>query len=249
MKNSFSMPGFLWLLLTLIVVAIIGRGLFLVLKKLDPAIRRKILLRSSVATVLWIILISFLSIAGFFSQFNSLPPRLPLIILLPLPVIFMVAFSKMGSQLLRAIPQHWIVFMQSFRILVELLLWLAFLKNMLPVQMTFEGGNLDIISGILAVPVGFAILRQKKYSTRLVVLYNIVGLVLLLNILVIAVLSMPTPIRHFMNEPANTLVATFPFIFLPGVLVPVAYSLHILSLRKLFLERKEKYVSLVAAHT
>jgi len=184
---------------------------------------------------------------GFFSQFNSLPPRLPLVIILPLPVIFMVAFSKTGTMLLRTIPQHWLVFMQSFRIFVELLLWLGFLRNMLPVQMTFEGGNLDIITGILSVPVGFAVLRQKNYSAKLAVLFNIIGLVLLLNILVIAVLSMPTPLRHFMNEPANTLVTTFPFILLPGVLVPVAYSLHILSLRKLFIERKEKQISLMPA--
>jgi len=248
MKNLFSMPGFLWLLLTLIVIVVIGRGLILVLRKSDPAMQRRILVRISVVTVLWVIVISFLSIIGFFSQFNSLPPRLPLVIILPLPAVFMFAFSKTGTMLLRTIPQHRLVFMQSFRIFVELLLWLGFLRNMLPVQMTFEGGNLDIITGILSVPVGFAILRQKNYSTKLTVLFNIIGLVLLLNILVIAMLSMPTPLRHFMNEPANTLVTIFPFILLPGVLVPVAYSLHILSLRKLFIERKEKQISLIPSH-
>jgi hypothetical protein len=41
-----------------------------------------------------------------------------------------------------------------------------------------------------------------------------------------------------MNEPANTLVAKFPFILLPGVLVPLAYGLHILSLRQIYLSGK-----------
>jgi hypothetical protein len=36
-----------------------------------------------------------------------------------------------------------------------------------------------------------------------------------------------------MNEPANTLVAGFPYIVLPGILVPIAYSMHIFSLRQL----------------
>jgi hypothetical protein len=58
-------------------------------------------------------------------------------------------------------------------------------------------------------------------------------MLLLLNILVIAVLSMPTPFRYFQNEPANTLVAKFPFVLLPGILVPIAYTMHIFSLRQL----------------
>jgi len=68
-------------------------------------------------------------------------------------------------------------------------------------------------------------------------LYNIGGLLLLVNVLVIAVLSMPTPLRVFHNEPANTLLAYFPYIYLPGVLVPLAYTLHIFSLRQWALAR------------
>jgi hypothetical protein len=40
-----------------------------------------------------------------------------------------------------------------------------------------------------------------------------------------------------MNEPANTLVGQFPFILLPGILVPIAYGLHIFSLRQLLKQR------------
>ena len=59
-----------------------------------------------------------------------------------------------------------------------------------------------------------------------------------MNIVVIAVLSMPTPIRYFMNEPANVIVGQFPFILLPGVLVPIAYAMNIFSLRQLLLSEK-----------
>ena len=54
----------------------------------------------------------------------------------------------------------------------------------------------------------------------------------------IAVLSMPTSIRYFMNEPSNTLVGQFPFILLPGILVPIAYTMHIFSLRGLQAKRE-----------
>jgi hypothetical protein len=81
-------------------------------------------------------------------------------------------------------------------------------------------------------------LRVKKHgSKKLAIAFNFLGVLLLLNILVIAVLSMPSPFRYFMNEPANTLVAQFPYILLPGVLVPIAYGLHILSLRQLLTKK------------
>jgi uncharacterized membrane protein len=98
--------------------------------------------------------------------------------------------------------------------------------------MTFEGRNFDIVTGLLALPVGY-LLAKGRISGKFAIAFNIIGLVLLLNILVVAVLSMPTPIRYFMNEPANTLVGEFPFILLPGVLVPIAYGLHIFSLSQL----------------
>jgi len=36
-----------------------------------------------------------------------------------------------------------------------------------------------------------------------------------------------------MNEPANTMIAHLPFIWLPAFVVPVAYFLHIVSLKQL----------------
>jgi hypothetical protein len=55
--------------------------------------------------------------------------------------------------------------------------------------------------------------------------------------MIIAILSMPTSFRYFMNEPANTIVAQFPFIYLPGVLVVLAFAFHIFSLRQLLLKK------------
>lgn len=234
------MPAFLWVIVAATGLVIICRALYTRLKKMDwkENEKRKVFIISIVLISSWIILLSVLSINGYFSDFSELPPRLMFPILFPLPFVVLIAFSKKGTALLQTIPQYWLVFFQSFRIIVEILLWVAFLKNLLPVQMTFEGGNFDVVTGILALPVGYFLLQRKSYSRGLAIAYNILGLVLLLNILVIAVLSMPTPLRYFMNEPSNTLVAQFPFIFLPGILVPIAYSMHIFSLRKLFHEKK-----------
>ena len=65
----------------------------------------------------------------------------------------------------------------------------------------------------------------------------IIGLMLLINIVLISVVSAPVPFRMFMNEPANTIVATFPAVWLPALLVPLAYFLHILSIKQLIRKR------------
>jgi hypothetical protein len=239
MKSNFSTPGFLWPLLTLICVALILMGLKAALKRTgwEKNLQQKIFFGTTVIILIWTGVLIVLSYKGFFTDFSKLPPRPALAILIPLPFVLLIAFSRKGTQLLGSVPPQWLVFMQSFRIFVELLIWFAFMANKLPVQMTFEGRNYDVITGILALPVGYLLAGKRSYASKLAIAFNIAGILLLLNILVIAVLSMPTSIRYFMNEPSNTLVAQFPFILLPGVLVPIAYTLHIFSLRQSLTKR------------
>ena len=240
MKNDMLIPAIAWILLTIVCLTFIIIGLRAALKKTgwEKSQSRKIFTGTILLLTVWTALLLVLSYKGFFNQFETLPPRPALVLLIPLPIMLIVAFSKKGTQLLRSVPPQWVVWMQSFRIAVELLLLLAFLKNWLPVQMTFEGMNFDILSGLFALPVGYLLSKRKSYATQVAVAYNVIGILLLLNILVIAILSMPTPFRYFLNEPANTLVAQFPFILLPGILVPIAYTMHIFSLRQLLARKK-----------
>ena len=245
MKNDLSLNGILMLFLTLTCVTLVLTGLNAVLKAGGWEIRRRRAITFKTVSVIsiWMLLLAVLSVKGFFADFSQLPPKPALAILLPLPFVLLFAFSKGGTQFLQSVPSHWLVYMQSFRILVEILLWLAFLAGKLPVQMTFDGRNLDVLSGILALPAGYLLSKRKGYSSTAGVIYNSIGLLLLLNILVIAVLSMPTSLRYFMNEPSNFLVARFPYIWLPGVLVPLAYTLHIFSLRQLLTRKHEQKVA------
>jgi hypothetical protein len=52
-------------------------------------------------------------------------------------------------------------------------------------------------------------------------------------IVVLALLSAPLPFRLFTNEPANTIIATLPYIWLPAFLVPAALFGHLLVFRYL----------------
>jgi hypothetical protein len=130
-------------------------------------------------------------------------------------------------------PASWIVKMQSFRIVVELFIWWAFIDKIIPVQMTFEGLNFDILVGLTAPIAAYWWLKNGHTKPVAILIWNILGLILLFNILIIAVLSMPTPKQYFFNEPANTVVATFPWVLLPGILVMLAFGLHLLSIKQM----------------
>ena len=191
--------------------------------------KKKIFNRSLLAVVLWTVFISALGLSGFLQDFSTFPPRLMIVLVVPLVTILFITFSGTTKELLRHIDMKNIIRLQVFRVFVELLLWSLLLQNLMPVQMSFEGRNFDVISGATA-PLAAYFLANNKTA---LVIWNLFSLGLLINIVTIAILSLPSPLRVFMNEPANTIVTYFPFVWLPGLLVPLAYGLHFLSLRKL----------------
>src|SRR4030095_16170943 len=138
MKNEMLIPAIGWTVLTLVCLAFIIFGLKAALKTTgwEKNQGRKILTRTILLLAIWTALLLVLSYSGFFSQFETLPPRPALVLLIPLPIVLVIAFSKKGTHLLQSLPPQWVIWMQSFRIAVELLLLMAFLKNLFPVQMT-----------------------------------------------------------------------------------------------------------------
>lgn len=108
----------------------------------------------------------------------------------------------------------------------------AYEEGLMPVQMSYSGRNFDIVTGITAIIVAGLLLagRMPAWGVRL---WNWMGLALLLNVVVIANLSTPTPFRVFMNEPANVWITRAPFVWLPAVMVLTAFIGHIVIFRRL----------------
>jgi hypothetical protein len=100
------------------------------------------------------------------------------------------------------------------------------------VQMSYSGWNFDIVTGVTAILVAGLLLagRMPLWGVRL---WNVLGLVLLANILIIAMLSTPLPFRVFTSEPANVWITRAPFVWLPMVLVMTAMVGHVVLLRRL----------------
>jgi len=173
--------------------------------------------------------------SGILGDFSQVPPPMGFVLVGLFVVAAAATLSRWGKRVSDAVPLRWLIGAQGFRILPETLLALAWQDGLAPVQMTFHGRNGDLISAILALVLAFLWPRiERARKTKVAAwTFTIIGGVLLANILSIAVLSMPTPFRVFTDEPANIFVATFPYIWLPGVHVFAALILHALTVRKL----------------
>ena len=232
-----------FLILIILCLLLILRGLKLTLKKTEFSNQKqnKVFFQGLLVVLFWLGLTGVLSALGILEmneQKPVIPPPLLVLVNIPLIVLLLVInLNKTVKEIIKAIPPHYLVYFQSFRIVVEILIWILFIQNLLPIQMSFEGKNFDILVGIFALPTGYFVAKQTalKAKKKILIAWNIFGLVFLATIVCISVLSAPLPIRYFMNEPSSKIVATFPFVWLPTVLVVIAYSLHILSLKQVFL--------------
>ena len=228
------------LLLSAACIGIVLWALFRILPQSEFSVskQKRIRLITLLAIAAWLLFTGIFSARGFFFEFSTFPPRMLIVLIIPLVAILLITFSKSLRHLLTRIPPQWLIYPQVFRVLVEIILWLQYEAGNLPIQMTFEGRNLDILTGLTAPLIAYMVFDRRKWSPTVAVIWNILGLLLLINIVVTALLSMPTPARVFMNEPANTLVATFPYAWIPGIFVILAYTLHFFSLRQLALQKR-----------
>jgi hypothetical protein len=237
--NSTTTAGILIAAYALLCVIVFLMGLRRALRQTTLSIpaRQQVLTITSIAITGWMIVLHVLARQQVFAA-EGLPPRPMFTVLLGLIIILLLSFTPTAKTILRVTPLHWLVFFQGFRIGVELWFWYAYKSGVLPRLMTFEGANLDIISGLLALVVGFLILKQPRIARVLTTIFNIAGILILLNTLRAAALSMPSPIQRYPFDERLLLLGQPYFIYLPGILVVFALGLHILSLRQLSLQKK-----------
>ena len=181
----------------------------------------------------WLGISAIIASQGFFTDFTSLPPRILVALIPPALAIGYISASVRVNNILSVLPKSWMIYAQSFRILMEVFLFLMLASGALPFQMTFEGRNFDIIIGLTAPVVAYFSYNKKVWPKIVPLLWNLAGILLVTNILIIGLLSTPGPLRKFFNEPANTMIAHFPFIWIAAFIVPFAYLLHILSIKQI----------------
>jgi hypothetical protein len=134
---------------------------------------------------------------------------------------------------LAEIPQYILVGLQCFRIPIELLLATLGTRRLLAIEMTYYGRNFDVLEGITAVALAIWLKRCDENSLRHVVLvWNLTGLSLVTVVLVHGLLSVPYPSQLLHLSVPTFIIAYFPAVWLLTVLVPMAYLLHLVSIKR-----------------
>ena len=157
------------------------------------------------------------------------PPVLPYLAL-TVGVGVAVTWSSVGRRL-AGLPLAVLVGVQVFRVPLEVLLHALYTAGSLPVQMTWSGRNLDVVTGASAVLVAFA--AHRGASDRVVWVWNLLGFGLLVNVVTVALLSAPLPFRRFDNDPAVVLVFHAPYNWIVNVHVWTALVGHLVIFRAL----------------
>jgi hypothetical protein len=111
----------------------------------------------------------------------------------------------------------------SIRILVEIVLWWLFTFKTIPVQMTFEGGNFDIISDINAPFIYYFGFIRNKVSKQIKPGWNMICTALLLKVVLSSVLLNPNSYLKFGFDQPNIAVLYFPYFLLPSLIVPIIF--------------------------
>jgi hypothetical protein len=199
----------------------------------DEGTRQRRVLPVAVGTVVWLALTGLLAASGVLRRFDVLPPPFGILVLSIVALGFAIAYSPLGTLLVRGLPLWALVGSQVFRFPLELVMHQAAVEGVMPGQMSYTGRNFDILTGISAGVLGWW-LRRGGVSAGVVTLWNVLGLALLVNVVTIALLSTPL-VRWYGTDPKRvlTFVTYPPYVWLPAILVLAALVGHLLIFRKL----------------
>jgi hypothetical protein len=182
---------------------------------------------------LWIFFQVMLGVGGFYQVTDVLPPRIAVFGVLPAVLLIVVFFVFFRTSFIEKLPLKHLTLVHTIRIPVEIVLYWLFLGGAVPQLMTFEGRNFDIASGVLALITYVIAFRGGIVNRRLLIAFNLIGLILLANIVSIAILSLPTPLQQLAFAQPNRAVLYFPFNWLPTIVVPIVLFSHLASLWQL----------------
>lgn len=183
---------------------------------------------------IWTALQTYLASSGFYQDFDSLPPKI-FFALFPTFLLMAIVFNtKKGKEFIQKINLETITYMSIIRIPVEIVLALLAHQSVISTWQTFEGANFDILSGITAPLVAYMVFSQKKWSNKILLIWNIICLLLLITIIIISILSFPSPFQQISLEQPNLAIAYFPFILLPALVVPIVFFSHLVAIKRLW---------------
>jgi hypothetical protein len=196
----------------------------------DASLAGRAAVRAAAGALIWMGVTLGLADRGIFLNFDWTPPPFALLVAAIMTLGASIAFSPLGARLAH-LPLWTLVAAQAFRLPLEIAMHALVDRDIMPEQMSYTGRNFDVLTGASAIVVA-ALVKMGLGGRRLVAVWNVAGLLLLVNIVVVAMLSTPA-IAFFGHDRLNFFVFYPPFVWLPAVLVLAALAGHLIVFRAL----------------
>jgi hypothetical protein len=172
---------------------------------------------SAVLAVVWLLAMFLLGAADVFRN-DALPPRIPMALAATLIAGYLMLLSPTFRRIVAAMPQHWLIGIQTFRILGSV--WLVrYFAGQLPGLFALPAGIGDVATGLLAPFVAYAWYSGKPYARGIAIAWTLFGMADLVNAVVLGGLT---------NGGGGGIV--FPIVLIPVYGVPRSFLIHTYSL-------------------
>lgn len=151
-----------------------------------------------------------------------------------LPLILLRQFR----QIVRAIPEVWLVGVQATR--VGGFVFLALLDmRLLPPEFALPAGIGDMTVGVLALGVMYAIVQQKAYARQVTIVWNLFGLLDFIVALMTGLLYIGPFAAGLAESGASLHYLSYVFL-IPSIVVPLFSVMHLYSLYQIFSRQYDK---------
>jgi hypothetical protein len=170
---------------------------------------------TGIASATWLIAIMLAASNDFFRN-NVVPPRIPTTMAVTLLIGYLLLLSKSFRGIIAQIPQHWLIGIQTFRVLGGVFL-VRYFQGELPALFAIPAGVGDLLTGIFAPLIAFWWYSGKPYARGAAIAWNIFGMADLVNAFVVGALS-------------GAAGLVFPIVMIPIYAVPRAFLIHSYSL-------------------
>ena len=190
-------------------------------------------MRVRLVLFVWITLQGAIAATGFYMDEMSVPPPFVLAIGPPLAALVLLFTTAAGRRFVDSLDLRQLTWMHIVRVPVELTLFWLVQARLVPQLMTFEGVNFDIVSGLTAPVAALLFFTNGRPRRGPLVAWNVICLLLVLNIVTRGILSVETPFQQFGFDQPNTGLMLFPYVWLPSLIVPLVLLGHLVAFRQL----------------
>jgi hypothetical protein len=172
-------------------------------------------LGSAAVLVVWLVGVMLL---GANDVFRIDAPRIPLALLTTLAAGYLLLLSPTFRAIIGSIPQHWLIGIQTFRVLGGVFL-VRYFQGELPGVFAIPAGVGDVLTGLFAPLVAYWWVAGRPYARAAAIAWNLFGMADLVNAVTIGAIT---------GGGGGGIV--FPIVLIPIYAVPRAFLIHSYSL-------------------